>query len=259
MVKPHIFTPCLAPHQIQVSSNAYFELNSSGLVIFTSGTTGPPKGVVRRRGFLHHAAITICDQFGLCEGDTVLHMLLVHHATGITTTILPFLYCGGCIEFRSGGFNVTWAWERLRKGGITHFSGVPTMYMRMMQYYEQKLSRVEPNVLAEYVRGLNEIRAMLSGTSALSQPLQRKWTKLRNGRSILTRYGGTEFSTTFSMTPRTVVAPEASFFHCKHDLTHTDSRELKGSVGEQVAGVDVKLSNGDEGEVLTRSPLMFSK
>ena len=211
MIKPHIFSPCLAPHEIQLSSDAYVESNSSGLVIFTSGTTGPPKGAVRRRGFLHQAAITICDQFGLSEGDTVLHMLPVHHATGITTTILPFLYCGGCIEFRSGGFNVAWAWERLRKCGITHFSGVPTMYMRMMQYYEQKLSRLEANVLAEYVGGLNEVRVMLCGTSALSQPLQRKWTRLRKGKSILTRYGGTEFSTTFSMTPWTVSAPEASF------------------------------------------------
>lgn len=200
-VTPHVMRPCLDPDQFIISSDPYLDLNRSGLVIFTSGTTGPPKGAVKRRGFLIDVAISFGDQHGIQEGDVVLHMLPVHHATGITVTLLPFLWFGGQIEFRSGSFDVPWTWERIRKGGLTYFSGVPTIYMRMMSYYEQHLAKLPQDQLKSYVSGVNEFRAMLCGTSALPRPLQSKWTKLRNGRPILTRYGGTEFANGFTVTP----------------------------------------------------------
>ncbi|OAL34549.1 hypothetical protein AYO20_06179 [Fonsecaea nubica] len=239
-ITPHVMQKPLDPSQIQISSDPYFDLNKSGLVIFTSGTSGPPKGGVKRRGFLYDVATSFSDQQGIKEGDMVLHVLPVHHATGVTVTLIPFLYSGGCIEFRSGGFNVEWTWERIRQGGLSFFSGVPTIYMRLMAYYEQRLSKLPPQELQEYVNGLNEIRALLCGTSALPRPLQQKWTKLRGGRAILTRYGGTEFGNAFTVTPRSQGVPD-------------------GSVGEKAPGIDLKLSNGDEGEVLIRSPILFSK
>ncbi|KIW59750.1 hypothetical protein PV05_00021 [Exophiala xenobiotica] len=239
-ITPHVMQPCLDPDQFLVSSDPYLDLNRSGLVIFTSGTTGPPKGAVKRRGFLIDVAIGFGDQHGIREGDVVLHTLPVHHATGITVTLLPFLWVGGHIEFRSGSFDVPWTWERIRQGGLTYFSGVPTIYMRLMAYYEQHLSKLPPDQLDAYKKGANGFRAMLCGTSALPRPLQQKWTKLRNGRSILTRYGGTEFANGFTVTPWAKGVPD-------------------GSVGERAAGTDLYLSNGDEGEILTRSPIMFSK
>ncbi|KIW94368.1 uncharacterized protein Z519_04344 [Cladophialophora bantiana CBS 173.52] len=239
-ITSHIMQKPLDPSQIQISSDAYFDLNKSGLVIFTSGTSGPPKGGVKRRGFFYDVAASFSDQHGIMEGDAVLHVLPVHHATGVTVTLIPFLYCGGCIEFRSGGFNVEWTWERIRRGGLSFFSGVPIIYMRLMTHYEQRLSNLPLRELEEYVKGINEFRALLCGTSALPRPLQQKWTKLRGGRAILTRYGGTEFGNAFTVTPRSEGVPD-------------------GSVGEKAPGIDLKLSNGDEGEVLMRSPILFSK
>ena len=240
-IKPYIWgAQCMAPGEFQVSSDDYLDINASGLVIFTSGTTGPPKGAVKRRGFFHDVAMTFGDQHGLQEADVVLHVLPVHHATGITVTLVPFLYIGGCIEFRSGGFDPEWTWERIRQGGLTYFSGVPTIYMRLMQHYEHHLIHLPGIVQNEYVSGVREIRAMLCGTSALPRPLQQKWIKLRDGRSICTRYGGTEFGNGFTVTPWSTGVPD-------------------GSVGEKAPGVDLKLSNGDEGEILMRSPIMFSK
>jgi len=189
-IRPHLMQPCLHPEELIVSSAKYMDLNASAYVIFTSGTTGPPKGGVKRRGFLYDVASQFSDQHGIREGDLVLHTLPVHHATGITVTLLPFLWSGGMIEFRSGGFDPAWTWERIRKGDLNFFSGVPTIYMRLMQYYEQQLAR---NPAADqYARGVKDIK-MLCGTSALPRPLQQKWTKLRKGSGILCRYGGTEF------------------------------------------------------------------
>jgi malonyl-CoA/methylmalonyl-CoA synthetase len=237
-ISPYLMQECLPPSEIQVSSDAYTDLNQSAYVIFTSGTTGPPKGAVKRRGFLYDVASQFSDQHGIHEGDHVLHVLPVHHATGITVTLLPFLWSGGHIEFRSGGFDQAWTWERIRKADLDFFSGVPTIYMRLMQYYEQKLMKL-PHA-EEYAAGASHIRVMLCGTSALPRPLQHKWTNLRSGKHICTRYGGTEFGNVFTVTPWLKNVPD-------------------GSVGTKGPGIDFKLSNGDEGEILVKTPLMFSK
>ena len=239
-IRPHLMQPPLDPADFQVSSDRYMDLNRPGYVIFTSGTTGPPKGGVKRRGFLYDVATQFSDMHAMKAGDVVLHVLPVHHATGITVTLLPFLWSGGLIEFRSGGFDTAWTWERMRQGDLEFFSGVPTIYSRLMQYYEQKLSKLPE--ATQYAQGASRIRAMLCGTSALPRPLQQKWTALRGGSGILTRYGGTEFGNAFTVTP----------WLMKEGVPD-------GSVGQKGPGVDLKLSNGDEGEILMRNPLLFSK
>jgi malonyl-CoA/methylmalonyl-CoA synthetase len=237
-IRPYLMQKCLRSSDFEISSDSYTDLNQSAYVIFTSGTTGPPKGAVKRRGFLYDVASQFSDQHGIREGDHVLHVLPVHHATGITVTLLPFLWSGGHIEFRSGGFDQVWTWERIRDADLDFFSGVPTIYMRLMQYYEQKLSKL-PHAM-EYAAGASHVRVMLCGTSALPRPLQLKWTKLRGGKHICTRYGGTEFGNVFTVTPWLKNVPD-------------------GSVGNKGPGIDFKLSNGNEGEILVRTPIMFSK
>lgn len=227
----------IKPSEMLISSGNYMDPNAAGIVIFTSGTTGPPKGAVMRRGSLSGAATVISS---ITANDVILHVLPVHHATGLGINFFPFLISGACIEFRSGSFDPAWMWERWRQGGLTFFSEVPTIYMRMMRYYEQRIAKLSEDVRAEYVRGANQFRAMLCGSSALPLPMQDFWTGLRGGKMILTRYGATEFGAVFKL--------------------EADDRDIpKGSVGKVVAGVDVKLSGGDEGEILVKSPSMFSK
>ena len=206
----HVMRPCLPVSEIIISSGPYEDLNKSALVIFTSGTTGPPKGAVRRLGFLVDVAVGFSDHYDVVQGDTVLHVLPVHHVTGITATLLPFLWRGGCIEFRSGGFDPEWTWERFRRRGLSHFSGVPTIYMRLMQYYQQRLVKLPTETQSEYVRGATEVKAMMCGTSALPRPLQQKWTRLRGGKPVLTRFGGTEFGNVFSVSPWLRDVPDVS-------------------------------------------------
>ncbi|KAK2792280.1 hypothetical protein FQN52_003757 [Onygenales sp. PD_12] len=231
-IREHILNPKMEPSKILVSSDHVLEGEGSG-------TTGPPKGAVRRRSFLTETSFMMADQYGISEGDVILHTLPVHHITGISNQI-PFLLVGGCIEFRSGGFNTEWTWERIRQGGLAYFTGVPTIYMRLMQHYENTLSKIPREQHDEYVKGIRGFKALLCGTSALPRPLQQKWTKLRGGKSILTRYGGTEFGSGFQVPIYEQGVPD-------------------GSVGVIVPGVDLKLSNGDEGEILLKSPLSFSK
>ncbi|KAF2436191.1 putative AMP-binding enzyme [Tothia fuscella] len=244
-IEPSLGIKYISSSDVLISSDRSLDDNAAGAVIFTSGTTGPPKGAVMRRSFTHEFATQVSEHYGLSNNDTILHCLPVHHATGIGIMFFPPLMAGTMIEFRSGGFDEVWMWERWREGvtnpdkHLTFFSGVPTIYMRMKRHFQQVISKYKPEILAEYVAGARQFRAMLCGTSALPQPINDFWTELLQ-KSILQRYGGTEFGAVFKVYLGDKDVPD-------------------GSAGEKVAGYDLKLSNGDEGEVLVRTPHMFSK
>ena len=198
-IRSSICKPLTSPQKIVISSDHYLDYHGPGIAIFTSGTSGPPKCAVKQRSFLDQNARAITDWYGLKESDVVLHTLPVHHATGIGISFIPFLLAGATIEFQSSGFKPDQIWERWRQGGLTVFSGVPTMYIRLMRHFEDELSK-RPDVNA-YVQSAAAFRLMMSGSAALPFSLQKNWSKLLNGKRILERYGATEFSSVFSVKP----------------------------------------------------------
>ncbi|KAL2404372.1 CoA ligase [Exophiala dermatitidis] len=233
--------PLIPVDAIQISSNKWYDPNAPGVVIFTSGTTGPPKGAVLRRAAMTEGSMSFAQQIGLQESDVLLHLLPVHHATGIWVSFFPFLQTGACIEFRSGSFSPEWTWNRWRQGGLTFFTGVPTIYMRMMRYYQEHISKLSAAESEAYRAAAAAFKVCLCGSSALPRPIADFWHGLMNGRRIIQRYGSTEMGVIFNMS----VDPT-------EDIPD-------GSVGHVTYGVEAKLSNGDEGEVLIKSYNMFSK
>ncbi|KAL4888900.1 hypothetical protein BDV59DRAFT_196125 [Aspergillus ambiguus] len=149
--------------EILISSDKEINPNNAALVIFTSGTTGPPKGAVQRRSYITAAAEEIADYYQITEKDVILHMLPVHHVTGVGINFLPYMVSGACVEFRSGSFDAAWTWERLKR-----------------RYFESHLSGLPEGERREDLDGARKLRALLCGTSTLPAP-------------ILTRYGATEF------------------------------------------------------------------
>ncbi|OAG42562.1 hypothetical protein AYO21_03147 [Fonsecaea monophora] len=241
------------PSDISISSDRYLDDNAPAFVIFTSGTTGKPKGAVHRRAMTHEVARSVADHYKVTEDDRILHLMPVHHATGAYLSFYPFLIRGACIEFRSGPFSAEWTWERWRKGGISFFTGVPTMYVRMMRQFQQGqvgLSRSASSSSpppsstsidsATAAAAAMQIRGMLCGTSALPRPVEEFWENLRGGKRILTRYGSTESGAVFKMALEPGNTPS-------------------GSVGTCSPGVEVRFADGgDEGEILIKSPSMFT-
>jgi malonyl-CoA/methylmalonyl-CoA synthetase len=214
-IGPHINRPPLLPREIIISSDLQLDSNGSSFVIFTSGTTGQPKGVVKRRAAVYNAALAVADNYQLGENDTVLHITPINHASGIGLALLPFLLSGGCVEFQiecSEAFDAGRLWERWREGGLTFFSGVPNIYNTMMEYFEKHISSLPAEQLKGYIAAANQFRGMLCGTSALAQQLQQKWTELRGGRMLLTRYGGTESSAVFKVPLHAADVPEVKYF-----------------------------------------------
>jgi len=240
-VLPHLpATPTFDSYQIVVSSDRYLDDNAAGVVIFTSGTTARPKGSVLRRAYIHETASAVADAYELLPTDVLLHVLPVHHATGIGTSFFPFLNIGACIEFRASSFDAAWVWDRFRTGGITVFSGVPTIYLRLMWHYQQQIASLPSAERQSYDLGAQALRSLFCGSSALQAPVQDFWTQLRGGRPILVRYGSSEV-------PSCIRVPASADF----------AALPPGSVGLTVPGVEAKIS--DDGELLVKSPYMFSK
>ncbi|KIW99321.1 uncharacterized protein Z519_00984 [Cladophialophora bantiana CBS 173.52] len=243
LIAPLLKSWSYRPQDIVISSDRYPDDNAPGFVIFTSGTTGRPKGALHRRAMIHEVARSVADHYKVAEEDRILHLLPVHHATGAYLSFFPFLIRGACIEFRSGPFSAEWTWERWKRGGVTFFTGVPTMYVRMMRHFQQQQqSSSSPSANIESVTtaaAATRIRGMLCGTSALPRPVEEFWETLRGGKRILTRYGSTESGAVFKMAL---------------DPGDTPS----GSVGVCSPGVEVRFADGsDEGELLVKSPSMF--
>lgn len=109
-----------------------------------------------------------------------------------------------------------------------------------MRYFEQHLSKLPMAEQDAYAEGANKIRVMMCGTSALPRPLQEFWTRIRQGKIIITRYGSTEVGAIFKVPVDPHGVPD-------------------GSVGILSPEADVRLSEGNEGEILVKSPFMFAK
>ncbi|KPI38157.1 Malonate--CoA ligase [Cyphellophora attinorum] len=230
--------------RITISHLPQADPNGPGIIIFTSGTTGPPKAVAIRRSTITSGAQSLADQLELRPRHRILHTLPVHHATGINLSFFPFLMAGACIEFHTGGFDSRWVWDRFRRGDLTHFTGVPTMYTRLSRFWEQEIANMPPAERTTYAHGVKQLEAMYCGTSALSHSISQFWKSLRDGHPVLQRYGSTETQIAINMSGRDALdVPD-------------------GSVGRVSVGVELKIAGSaddtNEGELLVRSPHMFA-
>jgi long-chain acyl-CoA synthetase len=101
-------------------------LNDEALIVYTSGTTGPPKGVVLtvENLLLDADAITDWHQFG--TDDRLMCVLPIHHVNGMVVTLMTPFYCKGSIVLNRK-FKSTTFWRRLHEERVTCVSVVPTL------------------------------------------------------------------------------------------------------------------------------------
>jgi long-chain acyl-CoA synthetase len=101
-------------------------LAGEALIVYTSGTTGPPKGVVLSARHLLLDADAITEWHGFRQGDRLMCVLQIHHVNGTVVTLLtPFFFKGGTVltrKFKAG----TW-WRHIGEERITCVSVVPTL------------------------------------------------------------------------------------------------------------------------------------
>jgi malonyl-CoA/methylmalonyl-CoA synthetase len=188
------------------------------LIVYTSGTTGPPKGAVMPRRAIATNLDALAEIWDWTERDVVAHALPLFHVHGLVIGILGPLRRGGR-ALHLGRFDPAAVGTAL-SGDATMLFGVPTMYRRLADAAE-----ADPGLAA----ALAGARLLVSGSAALPAAEHARLTRL-TGRSVLERYGMTE---TLMNTGIRVGA-----------------RAGPGTVGPPLPGVELRLLD-DHGHALT--------
>ncbi len=101
------------------------------MMLYTSGTTGKPKGVVHTHGSLSAQIECLVGAWKWTEDDRILHFLPLHHTHGIVNKWLCALWTGARCDMMQK-FDAKEVLERISKENYTLFMAVPTVYVKMI-------------------------------------------------------------------------------------------------------------------------------
>jgi len=175
---------------------------STALIMYTSGTTGLPKGVLIPRRAIAAGLDGLADAWAWTPDDTLVHGLPLFHVHGLILGVLGALRVGSKLHHTGRPTPERYA----RAGGSLYF-GVPTVWSRVA---------AEP----EHARSLAPARLLVSGSAALPVPVFEQ-LRVFAGQAPVERYGMTETLITLS--------------------TRADGERRPGHVGVPIAGVETRL------------------
>ncbi|KAF6829778.1 AMP-binding enzyme [Colletotrichum plurivorum] len=232
------------------------EPGGAGMMLYTSGTTNRPKGVLLPQAVLTAQSKSLIEAWNYTPADHLLHVLPLHHIHGTVNAVLTPLLAGSTIEFMFP-FNADAVWKRLAapfistngtngtngvnsvngvngthtpsKEKITFFTVVPTVYSRLLATH--KSLPLDPEEPTREAVSPKHMRLAISGSAALPTPIKEAWKTLSKGNVLLERYGMTEVGMALS---------------CGLDF----SDRADGSVGWPLPGVEARLVDTDTGAVI---------
>lgn len=156
------------------------------MILYTSGTTNLPKGVVTTHKNIQTQVATLVKAWRWSADDHTLCVLPLHHVHGIINVITCALWSGATCEFLPN-FSTTEVLHLFRQGQINVFMAVPTIYFKLISAIE---SLAEEQQAALFL-AMQKFRLMVSGSAALPVSVMEKWHQL-SGHYLLERYGMTE-------------------------------------------------------------------
>jgi malonyl-CoA/methylmalonyl-CoA synthetase len=168
------------------------EPSRRSMILYTSGTTNLPKGVVTTHANLEAQITTLINAWQYSENDHTLCILPLHHVHGIINVISCTLWAGGTVEFLPS-FSAEAVFEVFEKQQVNVFMAVPTIYFKLIAHFET-LSTEKQQALFNTMK---KFRLMVSGSAALPVSVMEKWEKI-SGHRLLERYGMTELGMAIS-------------------------------------------------------------
>jgi malonyl-CoA/methylmalonyl-CoA synthetase len=198
------------------------------LMLYTSGTTGKPKGAVLSHHNLSIQQELLAEAWGLHAGDTLLHVLPLHHMHGLCIALLSCLGAGACVRMLPT-FDGARVWREMERSTV--FMAVPTIYSKLFG----ALDSMENTARARSVQNATNLRLATSGSAALPVTLAERWRAI-SGTIPLERFGMTEIGVGLSN-------PLAG-------------ERRAGTVGRALRTVETKV-DGASGELFVRGPSVF--
>lgn len=162
------------------------------MILYTSGTTGAPKGVVSTHENLQAQITALTAAWEWNPDDHVLNVLPLHHVHGIVNMLCCALWSGACCEFLPK-FSPGAVFGRFCKGQINVFMAVPTIYYKLIAHWNE----LPPNEQQRISESLKKFRLMVSGSAALPVRVLEDWREI-SGHTLLERYGMTEMGMAIS-------------------------------------------------------------
>ena len=199
-------------------------------ILFTSGTTGAPKGAMLRHGATVRAFTAWTDIVGLAEGDRYLVINPFFHAFGLKAGIVASLVKGATI-IPHPVFDVPSVMQRVAEEKVTMLPGPPAVYQTILDHPD----------LATY--DLSSLRLAVTGAATVPVEMIRRMREELTFRTIVTGYGLTESTGIATM--------------CRHT---DDPETIANTAGRAIPDVEVRvvaedgspLGAGEPGEVVIR-------
>lgn len=212
------------------------------MILYTSGTTSTPKGVVTTHAGIEAQIKSLVEAWRWEKSDRIPLFLPLHHIHGVINVLSCALWSGAQVE-AFPRFDVPTILHRVAERAYTCFMAVPTIYVKLIETLEALPSEDRDPIL----EGFAEMRLMVSGSAALPASVHRQWRKL-TGQPLLERYGMTEIGMAIS--------------------NPYEGERRPGAVGKALPGVEIQLQcesgsliqeENVPGEILVRGPTVFKE
>ncbi|MBI4661692.1 MAG: AMP-binding protein [Verrucomicrobia bacterium] len=209
------------------------------LILYTSGTTGQPKGVVHTHASLAAQVDVLFHAWEWSSEDELLHVLQLHHIHGLVNGLLGALRAGAKLRFLDT-FSARAVWDEFAARHASVFYAVPTIYHQLIDCWERQDSATQQR----WAQAAGQLRLAVSGSAALPARLWTRWRDL-TGQALLERYGMTEIGMAISNPYRGERRP--------------------GTVGRPLPGLRVRVvsesgqdaAEGMPGEIQVNGPSLF--
>jgi malonyl-CoA/methylmalonyl-CoA synthetase len=208
--------------------------DDDALQLYTSGTTGRPKGAILTHENLAMQAHLVAEAWRFSPDDTLLHALPLHHMHGLAIALFTALGAGATVRMLPA-FEASTIWNELPNATV--FMGVPTMYSRLCDFFD----KADAETRDRWSGSARALRLATSGSAALPVPLAARWEAIA-GIIPVERFGMTEIGV--GMT------------------NPIDGPRKKGSVGHPLPTVETRIvdehgANAPQGELWVRGPSVF--
>ncbi|MGA0806548.1 MAG: acyl-CoA synthetase, partial [Pseudohongiellaceae bacterium] len=232
----------IAHAETTVSALPTLSSTRRAMMLFTSGTTNKPKGVVSTHQNIAAQITTLLQAWQWQRSDRIPLFLPLHHIHGIINVLCCALWQGAELTLFAK-FDMDSLLRQVAQGRYTLFMAVPTIYVKIIQ----QLEALPASQCAAICAGFTAMRLNVSGSAACPVKLFQQWQQL-TGQTLLERYGMTEIGMALS------------------NPYHGERRA--GSVGVPLPGVEVALFDDSDqpvveenqpGEIRVKGANVFSE